>query len=226
MDILTFIASLVQALAWPMAAVVLIILLRKPLGSLLPMMRKLRYKDLEADFGAELMVLERRADDAGLLLPAETAEPEPAGSSAERDEVRKQRDEPSRRGSSVEVPLIQYVERVADKSPEKAMSEASTRLARAVRALYATTGRGFGTTIENITHDLLGLGLISDGTAEIILQLESINHRAFLSRIDDDIPAPTAAEAREFARLVERVIGTLDDLREAQATAARRDRST
>jgi len=47
MDTLTFISELIKAVAWPMTAIVLVVLLRKPIIELIPLLRKLKYKELE-----------------------------------------------------------------------------------------------------------------------------------------------------------------------------------
>lgn len=51
MDILSFIASIVRSLAWPLFLLVLVLFLRKPLKDLIPLLQRLKYKDLELEFG-------------------------------------------------------------------------------------------------------------------------------------------------------------------------------
>jgi hypothetical protein len=54
MTLLQFIATVIQAIAWPVAVLVIVVLLRKPIKSILPNLTKLRYKDFELDFRREL----------------------------------------------------------------------------------------------------------------------------------------------------------------------------
>jgi hypothetical protein len=61
MDLFQFLASIVKSLAWPVAVLVLAILLRVPLARLLTTLTHLKYKDLELDFGRELKQLEKEA---------------------------------------------------------------------------------------------------------------------------------------------------------------------
>ena len=68
MDALTFVVQMTQAVAWPVAAVVLALLLRRPLLGLLPLIQKLRYGPLELDFGRRVAELAVEAERA---LPAE-----------------------------------------------------------------------------------------------------------------------------------------------------------
>ncbi len=62
MDALTFIVQMTQALAWPVAAIVLLLLLRRPLVRLLPLIQKLRYGPLELDFGRQIAELAVQAE--------------------------------------------------------------------------------------------------------------------------------------------------------------------
>lgn len=61
MDWRQFIADLVKALAWPVTTVVLAALFRDQIGRALLSLTRLKYKDLELDFGRELKQLEKEA---------------------------------------------------------------------------------------------------------------------------------------------------------------------
>jgi uncharacterized protein YutE (UPF0331/DUF86 family) len=61
MDWLQFLASIVSSFAWPATVVVLVVLLRVPVARVLLTLTKLKYKDLELDFGRELKQLEEQA---------------------------------------------------------------------------------------------------------------------------------------------------------------------
>lgn len=54
MDRLTFTAEAIKALAWPMALVVVALMIRKPVIQLLPFLRRLKYKEIEFEFSKEL----------------------------------------------------------------------------------------------------------------------------------------------------------------------------
>lgn len=75
MDWLAFIAAMADALAWPLVVVLLFWVLRRPLLALLPQVTRLRYKELEADFGravaeVEAHVAQALPDSAAARLPA------------------------------------------------------------------------------------------------------------------------------------------------------------
>jgi hypothetical protein len=78
MNWLQFIASLVGSLAWPATLVIAIFVLRDPITRALLTLTRLRYKDLELDFGHELKQLEKKAraldippQPARTLIPVE-----------------------------------------------------------------------------------------------------------------------------------------------------------
>jgi hypothetical protein len=64
MDWLTFIAAIVKALAWPLTVLGVFAVLRRPLLGLIPLVARLKFKDLELDFGRRLA--EVRAEAEGL----------------------------------------------------------------------------------------------------------------------------------------------------------------
>lgn len=67
MDNLTFIAKIVETIAWPSVVVGVLFILRKELPSIVRALRKLRFKDVEIEFG-----------EAAVALAAETKRVVPA----------------------------------------------------------------------------------------------------------------------------------------------------
>ncbi|WP_255991629.1 hypothetical protein [Chitinolyticbacter albus] len=68
MDWLTFIAELVKALAWPSCIVIAVLLFRQPLYDLIPLLKKLKYKELELEFAREVFELQREVAES---IPSE-----------------------------------------------------------------------------------------------------------------------------------------------------------
>ena len=66
MDVKTFVAQLVASLAWPITVLACLLLLRKPLRSLMPLIRRLKYSDLELQFGREVAEVKDAAETAAL----------------------------------------------------------------------------------------------------------------------------------------------------------------
>lgn len=77
MDLLTFIAELVKALGWPVAVVIIVLVLRRPIAALIPLLQRLKYKDLELEFGRA--VEEIKAEAVHELPPSTTHKALPTG---------------------------------------------------------------------------------------------------------------------------------------------------
>ncbi len=54
MNALEFFSSIIQSLAWPISIILIIIILRKPISELVKGINKVKYQDLEIDFGKKL----------------------------------------------------------------------------------------------------------------------------------------------------------------------------
>lgn len=70
MDWLTFVASVIGSLAWPATLLAVVLTLRNPIAKLLPDLKKLKYKDLEVDFGKGLERVEKQLDEVASAAPA------------------------------------------------------------------------------------------------------------------------------------------------------------
>jgi hypothetical protein len=76
MSWLEFIAKIISALAWPTAFLVALFMLRKHIISLIPGLRRLKYKDIELEFSESLKELTRKVPTEVLpeAIPQETNE--------------------------------------------------------------------------------------------------------------------------------------------------------
>lgn len=86
MDFLTFLAQLIDSLAWPVTVLVVVWLLRRPLAQLLPEVRKVKYGDFEAEFGREVEELRERMAE---VMPPPKTEPEEAESFGRLEDLAK-----------------------------------------------------------------------------------------------------------------------------------------
>jgi len=68
---LTFFTEIIKALAWPVAVVVILLLIRKPLTRLIPLLRKLKWKEWELEFDEKVVELKSAAQ--ALPHPAKSA---------------------------------------------------------------------------------------------------------------------------------------------------------
>ncbi len=73
MDTFTLISKLAEFLAWPIAAIVICIVLKTPIDGLLKRLTKAKHKDTELDFGAEIqsssITIEGRRDISHAIPP-------------------------------------------------------------------------------------------------------------------------------------------------------------
>lgn len=65
-----FIAAVIKALAWPLTILAILLLVRRPLLRLIPLLRKLKWKELELEFEEKIIELKTEAAQA---LPAPPA---------------------------------------------------------------------------------------------------------------------------------------------------------
>lgn len=80
MDVLTLVSELGKSLAWPVTTIVLVFLLRKPLIELVPLLKRLKYKEFELEFSQEVSELkaevEAMAKEKGEDSPSVSADSE------------------------------------------------------------------------------------------------------------------------------------------------------
>lgn len=74
MDTLTFITEITKAVAWPLAAITLLFLLRKPLLELVPLVKKLKYKEMELEFSQEVMETKAAVAESAETTPNKSVE--------------------------------------------------------------------------------------------------------------------------------------------------------
>lgn len=75
MDWLTFTTKIVEALAWPIASIVFLALLRKQVIGLLPLLKRVKAGPLEAEFERELKVLRDESQQASPQQTTDTLSP-------------------------------------------------------------------------------------------------------------------------------------------------------
>lgn len=73
MDCLSFYASLIDSVAWPVAIIVIVLSLRRALGKLLTQITRFKYGDLELYFETEIRRLGDSAKNIGLKTPNKSA---------------------------------------------------------------------------------------------------------------------------------------------------------
>ncbi|ABV38696.1 conserved hypothetical protein [Shewanella sediminis HAW-EB3] len=64
MDWMQFVVALADKLAWPVVLVFGVITLKGPISKLIPLAKKLKFKDLEVEFGQELKAISQKVEGA------------------------------------------------------------------------------------------------------------------------------------------------------------------
>jgi len=156
MDWLTFVVEMVKALAWPVTALAAIVMLRRPIAVLIPLARKLKFKELEMEFGEQ--VKETKAE-AAAELPPSTMKALPPGAQDTLNEL-------------------------ARVSPRSAITEAWRELELTVQAAAQrfpipvpdTTYRSPATTQS--VRDLARIGVVDPGKLSVYYNLRSLRNQA------------------------------------------------
>src|SRR5690606_42060334 len=81
MDALTFLSEIIRSVAWPVTVVVLVVVLRKPLVELIPLLRRLKYKELELEFSQQVSELKAEAESISREHPEEQGQISPRSNS-------------------------------------------------------------------------------------------------------------------------------------------------
>jgi hypothetical protein len=185
MGLLDFTAALINALAWPIAVVVIVILLRTEVGNLLARITKIKHKDSEIDLAQEVEAATNSADKALGRVAG-------AGSSSKRERINRLAED-SPRGAildswlSVEVAMTDYEKR---HGIEHANSHAPAY--HRVQSIQ----------LNNLDTPTLGQGVL-----EMLNKLRQIKNDAVHST-DSDITPETA---RNYASLAARVKAKLEE---------------
>jgi len=173
MDWLTFIASMVGSLAWPIAAVSVVLVLRRALNRLLPELNRVKYKDLELEFGKEVAQarVEIEAAPTTRQLPESTARP----------------------------PLKQpYFETLAEVSPRAALLEAWLPFevaASRIGETLALSQPGRAIQMPRLIEGLTREGILTDDEARAIARLRALRNKVVHAPVVDLSPQDVAAYA-------------------------------
>lgn len=186
MDFWSFVASLVSSLAWPGTLVVLVIILRKPIAELIPLLRNLRYKGLELDFDRGLEKLEAEADRAELPPIAPTTAPP---------------DEPP-----FEEEYWGTIERLSDVSPRAAVAEAWRRVEWAVDEYFKRLGQETPNSYQGMLRAITAQNREVPPAMRLLQDLRVLRNKA-VHAWEFDIDKMRAIE---FAQLAERIIASLE----------------
>jgi hypothetical protein len=195
-DWLTFFSSVIGSLAWPVAAITVVFLLKKPLSALLPTLRNLKYKDLELDFGKELRKAEEKAKQ---VLPAATKPKAITMKPRERDSSQ----------------IIKEAERLFEEFPEPAVALAWTAVeVELMEAILRTASSPdyppHNSALKNAMH-LKEAGYLAEDKIDLIRRMTNLRNIAVHGH--KGLGPVTVDDAREFIALTEWLVKDLEEIK-------------
>ena len=179
---MSFTATLIQALAWPVTVLTIFFLLRRHITGLLPRVRQLKYKDVEISFGERVREL---AAEASETLPALI---EPAGlPQGERS----------------------HLETLAELSPRAAVLEAWIPVERAALQLAihkrVKLSRDARASARGVAEALLAAGVIPEEEAHLFEALRTLRNQA--AHAEEFVPPDDAAT--DYIEVAQRLVTAL-----------------
>ena len=194
MSILDFLSTIIASVSWPITIIVLVYLLRNPIGKLIPNIQRIRYGKVEFDFGIELQELEGKAKTAGLRIHEGSLLRHAAPRTAE-DSIA----DAARLVEEFPEPAVG----VAWLAVEHELSQAVGRLA--ISADYPP----YNSAMRNIIL-LHECGYIDQETRGVLDRMRRLRNAAVHAiREHDEI---TAEQAREFVALAEAVARSIKEI--------------
>jgi hypothetical protein len=179
--VLAFIAQVIGSVAWPVTVLTCVILLRRQLVALIPLVRTVKYSDVEIRFGKEVAELAKTADASS--VPAQPSQ-------AERE-----------RWEDL-ITLAQVRPRTAIRMAFRRVEETITEAARTRNIEIADGALGMPMVIGAI---LLNNGAISTGQYDLLSRLRLLVNEAELAPPD----GITADSASDFVGLAMRLAGSV-----------------
>ena len=191
MDILTFLATIIGALAWPAAVVIVVMLLRRPLTELIPAITQLKYKEFEISFKKQLEEVEEKFESlpeggpkAG---PSPEISPEPL---------------PKTHG--------ELLERLTELSPTVAILESWRNVERTMDLYFKSKGierpKSWQTIMGHLDYD-------PNFPPKLIAAYQEL--RLLRNRAAHDRGNQTAGDAKKFSELADRLTYALIEVSNA-----------
>jgi len=198
MDWLTFIVEMTKALvAWPLATVAIIVLLRESIRQLIPNVRKFRFGDqLQIDFGQELREIGKQAEST-LPEPKEITKTVTVPIEA----VARAEGKAEAISQSELIDTNEKARRLAELAPTSAIDDAWVELESALRKAASANGIAVSDKGDplQLMKALLKQGKVGRETYEIFGRLRNVRNWIAQER-PTDITAEQALEYRELTR--------------------------
>lgn len=171
---LEFIAAVIGSLAWPGVVITAVVLLRRPLGVVLRLLRRVKYKELEVEFAQEVKELREDAEAALPALPV---------------------------GPPAQLPEEEALLKLASVSPRSAVVEAwrlvESSARRALEACGGPIEAGRPFSAPQLTRMLMQREVLDNPARSVLDRLRMLRNQAV--HADDFLVSE--ASAREYIEL-------------------------
>lgn len=163
MDWLTFISSVIASIAWPIVALIVLSILRGHLPAIGQMVRKVKYKDVEVEFGAAVQAVVLKTEASFPLL--------------ELTQVQRSEATQTREPSSSELSAEQLYD-LAKVSDRAAIIEAWDRVEVTARKVLRVIPRpwNYPWTLKLASEELLEQSVLTKRQAEVFREMELLKH--------------------------------------------------
>lgn len=195
MNWLQFVASVAGSLAWPVTVIAVVVLLRTQLRRVLLTLTRLRYKDLEVDFGRELKEVERKARAIDVTPTGPPPQPATAPKNAAQ--------------------ILAEAERLAQDFPEPAVALAWSAvedelMGAVMRLAISPDYPPLNSALQN-ARLLTEQGAIDQSTLDILNRMRNLRNMAVHGGAG--LTGVSTDEAREFIALARGIVEKLRRLR-------------
>jgi hypothetical protein len=180
-SLLTFISQMVSSLAWPTTILICVALLRRHLMAIVPLVRTVKYSDLEIRFGQEVAEMKKAADIAELP----------------KEQVASQNDQ-----WQTLIRLAEVRPRSAIRASWRQVEDTIDRLATEKGVQVADAAQSMPMVVGAI---LLNQGFVSTSQYELMQKLRLLFHQAERSEPDSLTPQ----NATEYVELALRLIASI-----------------
>jgi Rad3-related DNA helicase len=186
-DIFEFINSLFSSISWPIASIVIVSLLKKPIKNILNRLGKLKYKDLEADFSREMEEAKEHLDSKLEAMPLE---------------------------SDFKHTLAEQVAEIAEISPEAAIPFAYSQIENALREKIKDMENYVNKNIfliNNISKYLYNNEKIDKKTFEILNMMRKLRNEISHNNINNIFISKN--DAVEYGKNAEILINIINEIK-------------
>jgi len=154
------ILKIIQELIWPATIIIIILILRKPISDLIPLLKKLKYKDLEVEFEKEALRISAKIAEQLPPIPKEIKESE----------------------NSEEMPLFS----IRQRSIKELIEDSSLILQRSIFDLGARSGINFQSPITayQMSEILKNKNIISENQFNVFNELAILRNEIEHSPIE------------------------------------------